>query len=62
MKFARGAVTNRRIGIIITDSSPIMGLTTVAGLYVNCGSGMGGVKGNPAGARESHKPARGAPP
>jgi sarcosine oxidase subunit beta len=31
------------------DTSPIMGLTPVRGLYINCGWGTGGYKAIPAG-------------
>jgi sarcosine oxidase subunit beta len=34
---------------ISPDTSPIMGLTPVDGLYVNCGWGTGGYKAIPAG-------------
>jgi sarcosine oxidase, subunit beta len=34
---------------ITPDTSPIMGLTPVAGLYINCGFGTGGYKAIPAG-------------
>ena len=34
---------------IVHDSSPIIGLTPVKGLYINCGFGTGGFKATPAG-------------
>lgn len=34
---------------VTPDTSPIMGLTPVAGLYINCGWGTGGYKAIPAG-------------
>jgi sarcosine oxidase subunit beta len=34
---------------ITPDTSPIMGLTPVSGLYINCGWGTGGYKAIPAG-------------
>jgi sarcosine oxidase subunit beta len=33
----------------VQDSSPILGETTVPGLYINCGWGTGGFKAIPAG-------------
>jgi sarcosine oxidase subunit beta len=34
---------------VVVDSSPIIGATPVAGLYINCGWGTGGFKGIPVG-------------
>jgi sarcosine oxidase subunit beta len=34
---------------ITPDTSPIMGLTPIRGLYINCGWGTGGYKAIPAG-------------
>jgi sarcosine oxidase subunit beta len=34
---------------IVHDSSPIIGLTPVEGIYINCGFGTGGFKATPAG-------------
>ncbi|HKU16001.1 MAG TPA: FAD-dependent oxidoreductase, partial [Steroidobacteraceae bacterium] len=34
---------------VTPDTTPIMGLTPIAGLYINCGWGTGGYKAIPAG-------------
>ncbi len=47
--FSRAHVLRTWGGIVdvTPDASPIVGLTDVAGLYVNCGWGTGGFKGTP---------------
>jgi sarcosine oxidase subunit beta len=48
--FARARVLRTWAGIvdISPDASPIIGLTPIEGLYVNCGWGTGGFKATPA--------------
>jgi sarcosine oxidase subunit beta len=48
--FARARVLRTWAGIVDVspDASPIIGLTPVEGLYVNCGWGTGGFKATPA--------------
>ncbi len=49
--FSRLKLMRQWAGIvdIVHDSSPILGLTPVHGLYINCGFGTGGFKAIPAG-------------
>jgi sarcosine oxidase subunit beta len=48
--FARAHVIRTWGGIVdvAPDASPILGLTPVRGLYLNCGWGTGGFKATPA--------------
>jgi sarcosine oxidase, subunit beta len=48
--FARAHVVRTWAGIVdlAPDASPIIGLTPVGGLYINCGWGTGGFKATPA--------------
>jgi sarcosine oxidase subunit beta len=62
--FARAHVVRTWGGIVDTspDASPILGLTPVDGLYVNCGWGTGGFKATPAaGWTYAHTIAHGEP-
>ena len=49
--YARLKMLRQWAGIVdvVHDSSPIIGPTPVAGLYINCGWGTGGFKGIPVG-------------
>jgi len=51
--FARARVLRTWAGIVdvCPDASPVVGLTPVEGLYVNCGWGTGGFKATPASGR-----------
>ncbi len=47
---------------ITPDTSPLMGLTPIAGLFINCGWGTGGYKAIPAGGDTmAHTVATGTP-